>query len=793
MTLNSIINYWTTFTWAQAQTAASFGDEIASHTITHNDLSTESASQLTNELAGSQSTINYYITNETCVTLAYPYCAVPTESVVAQYYIAARGCSGSLVPSTPSDFMNISSFVLGNTGSYNSAASLNNLADSAAASQGWCVYLIHALDNDNGYSPLPSSVLQASVNYMSTNQNKFWVDTFGNVVRYIKERNAASVAEITNTDDTITVQVSDNLDNTIFNFPITLRRPLPTNWSWAAVAQNGAPVPTTVYTNSSFQLYVMFDVVPNGGNVTIAKILAPGSNFQLVIPSTAAVGQGVLAGQGSVAINPAPTNELAVNLISGNTNKVTVPTSVVVPAGQSNAVTFDLTIVDDGLLDGDQNVAITATAVGYGSRQSTILVTNSHVAALSVTLPASATKGSGTLANAGTVSTFTAVASNYTVSLASSDASKLGVPPTIVLPAGQSSVAFSLTVQDNTLVDGSQTVGVMAHIPRWTDGSNSMTIVDYHAPPDHFVWSVVPSPQITGQPFTVTNTADDPNGYQVNFMLPVNLSAWAPGAGPATNNLLGAPGAQEVDPDNSEATVGYSFTPGTNLVVTGVLSYFGDKVSLWTDSGVLLAAQHVASVEGTWVATPLTNAVVLLAAVTYRVGVHINNGDSVAYDFNLQSAFAQGTINASWSVGGDAFPSGADGGQYLVDLRYGTNVQSVPLTPVVSGNFDYGRWSGALTVLEAAGSVTLQSSVLGRSGQSLPFDVVNAPRLSIQASGGSVVISWPMVPAGFNLEQTYDLSAGPWTGMTNAQESVGGYYVITNTPSGTATYYRLHK
>src|SRR3974390_944806 len=221
MTLNTVINYWTTFTWAQAQTAASYGDEIASHTVTHTSLNTLSTPQLMNELAGSLSTINYYITNESCITLAYPNCAVPDESVVAQYYVAARGCSGTLVPNTPSDFMNISSFILGNTGSYNTAASLNNLADSAAASQGWCVYLIHALDNDNGYSPLPSSVLQASVNYMSTNQNKFWVDAFGNVVRYIKERNAASVAEITNTSDNITVQVTDNLDNTIFNFPIT--------------------------------------------------------------------------------------------------------------------------------------------------------------------------------------------------------------------------------------------------------------------------------------------------------------------------------------------------------------------------------------------------------------------------------------------------------------------------------------------------------------------------------------------------------------------------------------------
>jgi oligosaccharide reducing-end xylanase len=794
MTLNTVINYWTSFTWAQAQTAASYGDEIASHTVTHSSLNSLSATQLTNELVGSQNTINFYITNESCITLAYPNCVVPNESVVAQYYVAARGCSGTLVPSTPSDFMNISSFILGDTGSYNTAASVNNLADSAVPANAWCVYLIHALDNDNGYSPLPSSVLQASVNYMSTNQNKFWVDTFGNVARYIKERNASSVTETTNTGDSITVQVTDNLDNTIFNYPITLRRPLPTNWTWAAVAQNGAPVPTTVYTNSSSQLYVMFDVVPNGGNVTIARILAPGSNFQLAIPQSATEGQGVLAGQGSVTINPAPTNDLAVNLTSSNTNKVTVPASVIIPAGQSNAVTFDLTIIDSGLLDGNQNVAITATATGYGSRQSTILVSNIHTATLSVTLPASATKGAGTLANAGTLSASSGVTSNYLVSLASSDSSKLIVPASVIIPGGQSSVSFNLTVADNTLIDGPQTVSVTANVPGWTGGSNSMTINDYHTPPDHFVWSVVPSPQTAGQPFSATLTALDNNNFQVNFMLPVNLSAWAPGTAPATRNLLGSPSAQEITPNNGESTVGYSFTPHTNLVATAVRSYFGDKVSVWTDGGVLLAAQHVAGVEGTWVETPLTNAMVLLAGVTYRVGAHIINNGTVYWNDNLSTTFVDGTINDSWSVAGDAFPNGADSGQYFVDLRYGTNVVSVPMSPAVSGNFNFGNWSGSLAVLQPATAVTLQSSIPGHSGQSFAFNVqAGIPTLTITPQAGSVVISWPTTAAGFNLEQTASLSAGSWTTETNYPSVVGSNNVITNTSTATATFYRLHK
>src|SRR5208337_4685882 len=56
MTLFTVINYWTSFNWTMAQTAASYGDEIGSHTVTHTSLNTVSATQLTNELANSQST-----------------------------------------------------------------------------------------------------------------------------------------------------------------------------------------------------------------------------------------------------------------------------------------------------------------------------------------------------------------------------------------------------------------------------------------------------------------------------------------------------------------------------------------------------------------------------------------------------------------------------------------------------------------------------------------------------------------------------------------------------------------
>ncbi len=275
LTLFTVVNTWVgTFTWSQAQMAAAYGEEIASHTMTHPTLTAVPAAQLTNELANSQSNINVQITNELCVTLAYPNCVVPNESIVAQYYIAARGCSGQLVTSTPLDFMNISSFVCGSAGSIQTAAQFNNQANAAAVAKAWCVYLIHALDSDNGYSPLPSATLQASLNYLSANQDKFWVETFGNVVRYIRERNASSVTETASSMNSLTVQVTNILNNLIYNYPITLRRPVPANWPAVAVTQNNQPITARLVAINSTN-YVMFDVVPNGGDIVLSKTVLP--------------------------------------------------------------------------------------------------------------------------------------------------------------------------------------------------------------------------------------------------------------------------------------------------------------------------------------------------------------------------------------------------------------------------------------------------------------------------------------------------------------------------------------
>ncbi len=107
----------------------------------------------------------------------------------------------------------------------------------------------------------------------------------------------------------------------------------------------------------------------------------------VTIPADATEGVGTVTG--SVSIPIALSTDLAVNLTSDNPGRVTVPTSVTILAGLTSA-DFDLTIVDNSLLDGLEGVIITASAIDYLPGSGSLTVHDNETATLTVSLPASA-------------------------------------------------------------------------------------------------------------------------------------------------------------------------------------------------------------------------------------------------------------------------------------------------------------------------------------------------------------------------------------------------------------------
>jgi peptidoglycan/xylan/chitin deacetylase (PgdA/CDA1 family) len=264
-----LISSWS-INWDLVRDAATHGHEIGNHTATHPRMNLLTAVDQEKEIKVCNELINSSVPDQKCVTMASPFCAEGNDSVAAIYFIAVRGCQGFIENKTPQNFMSVSSLACGNLSSVNSTAVFKDRADQAATKGGWLVYLLHGLDDDNSYSPLSSDTLRKSLEYLKANDTKFWVSTFGNVTRYIKERDDVSVVEKSAEKSQLTVAVTDKLKNEIFNYPLTIRRVLPEGWKSATVNQNGKPVKYSILESGSVK-YIQFYAVPDGGDVVIRR------------------------------------------------------------------------------------------------------------------------------------------------------------------------------------------------------------------------------------------------------------------------------------------------------------------------------------------------------------------------------------------------------------------------------------------------------------------------------------------------------------------------------------------
>ncbi|NLD92490.1 MAG: hypothetical protein GX639_07450, partial [Fibrobacter sp.] len=75
---------------------------------------------------------------------------------------------------------------------------------------------------------------------------------------------------VTSSDDkSIKLTLKDNLDDEIYNYPLSLRTEMPAGWTKPTVTQNGKAVKDTVVTVNS-KSYIMFQAVPDAGEIVLS-------------------------------------------------------------------------------------------------------------------------------------------------------------------------------------------------------------------------------------------------------------------------------------------------------------------------------------------------------------------------------------------------------------------------------------------------------------------------------------------------------------------------------------------
>ncbi len=209
-------------------------------------------------------------------------------------------------------------------------------------------------------------------------------------------------------------------------------------------------------------------------------------NELLLTPVSGAIAENLANGKVSITLARTgdSTQPLTVSLQSSDTTELTVPAAVTFDAGQ-DSLTFDASVIRDGLVDGTQTVTITALSNGLVPGTSTISVVDSDLPLLSISLDKSQVSEGGSV-----LATITRNSNLYTaltVSLAEANSPSAVAQfelPAVTIPANAASVTVVINTLDDTLIEGPTNVTLSATAAEYSVASTNVNVLDNDLPPE---------------------------------------------------------------------------------------------------------------------------------------------------------------------------------------------------------------------------------------------------------------------------------------------------------------------
>lgn len=317
-------------------------------------------------------------------------------------------------------------------------------------------------------------------------------------------------------------------------------------------AQATAPATVTIaagQTSATFDLTAVDDTTVDGSQTVSITVSATGFNADTETvsvtdndasealtlsfnPTSFTEAAGSKAATGTVSRTGATTNALVVTLVSNDTSEATVPASVTIPAGQTS-ITFDVAAVEDAIVDGSQTVSVIASATGFSSDSENITVTDNDVSSvLSLSFdPETFSEGAGSSAATGTLTRTGNTTNALTVTLTSDDTSEATVPASVTIPAGQTSVTFTVSAVEDAIIDGPQETKITASATGHTSGSETLLVTDNDGELLSLTLnptSVSESAGATASTATISRNTDTTNALIVTLSSSVTTAATVP-------------------------------------------------------------------------------------------------------------------------------------------------------------------------------------------------------------------------------------------------------------------------
>jgi RHS repeat-associated protein len=197
-------------------------------------------------------------------------------------------------------------------------------------------------------------------------------------------------------------------------------------------------------------------------------------SLSLITPQMTDESDGISGGQGIIRISDPEQTDITIHLVTSDISEITIPAQITIPAGQLSAA-FDITVLDDSILDGDQIVTITAGYQGY-SVSDQIIVHDNDLATITIQIPEETNESAGILQ--GTVSLSGMAGSTVTVQLFTDHPDAIDIPDRVTINTNENFSTFDINIIDNALISDAQFVNLTASVSGWISGTDTIKIVD---------------------------------------------------------------------------------------------------------------------------------------------------------------------------------------------------------------------------------------------------------------------------------------------------------------------------
>ncbi len=272
------------FSWDNAREMARAGHEIASHGVNHADmrlLISDEENGLRNaerELRASWETIQRQIPFlAPGMTFSWPFWRSndTLHDIAERYYIGARSGGGTIggyeiyrydEPGTTSiNYFCIHSMTVREK---YWGEEMKILCEKSLKEGGWLLTGLHGVDNGLiprealGWEPISLARFEEALDYIR--EKDFWIAPFGEVLRYVRERNAAEIRIhefiIEEGREGVRFSVADGLDDKIYHVPLTVIAEFPGQWKEIRIlTADKQPIEMPVREGR-----VSFDILPDG-------------------------------------------------------------------------------------------------------------------------------------------------------------------------------------------------------------------------------------------------------------------------------------------------------------------------------------------------------------------------------------------------------------------------------------------------------------------------------------------------------------------------------------------------